>query len=66
MSRNKGCIISRVMNQGDQADREALQALLNSDTPHINVARTLTDAGVPMSEHTIRRHRKADCSCGWL
>jgi len=54
------------MNQGDHADREALQTLLNSNTPHINVARTLTDAGVPLSEHTIRRHRKADCSCGWL
>jgi hypothetical protein len=66
MSRAKGCVISRVMNQGDHADREALQTLLNSDTPHISVARTLTDAGVPLSEHAIRRHRKADCSCGWL
>lgn len=66
MSRTKGCIISRIMNQGDQADQEALQTLLNSDTTHINVARTLTDAGAPMSEHVVRRHRKADCSCGWL
>jgi hypothetical protein len=66
MSRAKGCIISRVMNEGDQADREALQTLLNSDATNIGVARTLTDAGVPLSEHAIRRHRKSDCSCGWL
>jgi hypothetical protein len=66
MSRTKGCVISRVMGQGDNADREALQTLLNSEQTHIGVARTLTDAGVPISEHAIRRHRKADCSCGWL
>jgi ferritin-like metal-binding protein YciE len=66
MSRIKGCIFSRVLNQGDHADREAIMGLLNSGKTNIDIARTMTDVGVPMSEHAVRRHRKNDCSCGWL
>lgn len=66
MSRTKGCMFSRIINEGDQQDQEAVQSLLNSDKTNTDIARDFTEAGYAMSEHAVRRHRKADCSCGWL
>lgn len=64
--RAPGCVITRIMNRGDNADKEALTNLLNSGRTNIDIARTLTDVGHPMSEHAVRRHKKNDCSCGRL
>ena len=66
MSRVKGCVFSRIMSKGDMADKEAVLTLLNSTKTNIDIARDMTSAGVPMTEHTVRRHKKNDCSCGWL
>lgn len=63
MSTPKGCVFHRVMAAGDAEDREAVTALVNSDTTHSDVARQMTAAGVFMSEHTVRRHRRRDCTC---
>lgn len=53
----------RVANQGDAEDRAAVAALVGSNKTHVAVAREMTGAGVFMSEHAVRRHRKADCTC---
>ncbi|MDO5866020.1 MULTISPECIES: hypothetical protein [Paenarthrobacter] len=66
MSRNKGCMFSRIINEGDPQDQEAIHNLLNSTKSNTDIARDFTEAGHPMSEHAVRRHRKSDCSCGWL
>ena len=63
MSRATGCVFSRVISQGDAEDRAAVMALVTSTKTHVDVAREMTGAGVFMSEHTVRRHRKADCTC---
>ena len=63
MSKATGCVFSRIISEGDAEDRAAVLALLRSDQTHIAVARAMTDAGVFMSEHTVRRHRRSDCSC---
>lgn len=56
------CIFSRIQDGFDREDREALNALLASNGP-LNIARAMTAAGHRMSEHTVRRHKKLDCSC---
>lgn len=66
MSRTTGCMFTRIIASFDNEDRAALNDLLLSDKAHLAIAREMTDAGFPMSEHTVRAHRKADCSCGWL
>jgi len=63
MSRATGCVFNRVISQGDAEDRAAVMALVTSTKTHVDVAREMTGAGVFMSEHTVRRHRKADCTC---
>ena len=63
MSRATGCVFHRIISQGDAEDRAAVTALVNSDKTHIAVAREMTGAGIYMTEHVVRRHRKADCSC---
>jgi hypothetical protein len=57
------CIFSRIQAEFDHEDRAALDMLLQS-RGHLAIAREMTAAGFPMSEHTVRRHRKLDCSCG--
>jgi len=56
------CVFHRIQTTLDAEDKAALNALLNT-APHITVARELSAAGYPMSEHTVRRHRKHDCMC---
>lgn len=56
------CIFHRIQQQFDGEDRAALNTLLESKG-HLAVAREMTAAGFPMSEHTVRRHKKSDCSC---
>jgi hypothetical protein len=56
------CIFSRMQDQFDHEDREALHTLLAS-RGHLAIARELTAAGFAMSEHTVRRHRRGDCTC---
>jgi hypothetical protein len=56
------CIFHRIQKGLDAEDKAALNTLL-SVAPHITVARELSAAGYPMSEHTVRRHRKNDCAC---
>jgi len=63
MSRATGCVFSKVISQGDAEDRAAVLALINSPATHIAVAREMTGAGIYMTEHVVRRHRKADCTC---
>lgn len=63
MSRAKGCVFQRVIEQGDAEDKAAVIALVTSDKTHTQVAREMTGAGVFMSEHVVRRHRKHDCTC---
>lgn len=63
MSRITGCVFTRIISQGDAEDRAAVIALVTSTKTHIDVAREMTGAGVYMSEHTVRRHRRSDCSC---
>lgn len=62
MSMSK-CIFNRIQKQFDAEDRAALDNLLMT-SGHLAIAREMTAAGYPMSEHTVRRHRKQDCSCG--
>jgi hypothetical protein len=63
MSRATGCVFSRIISQGDAEDRAAVMALVSSDKTHVAVARAMTEAGVFMSEHVVRRHRRSDCTC---
>ena len=63
MSRATGCVFHRIISQGDAEDKAAVTALVNSDKTHIAVAREMTGAGIYMTEHVVRRHRKHDCSC---
>ena len=63
MSRAKGCVFQRVIERGDAEDQAAVIALVMSDKTHSQVAREMTGAGVFMSEHVVRRHRKHDCTC---
>ena len=63
MSKVSGCVFMRVVNLGDAEDRAAVTALLTSNKTHVAVAREMTGAGVYMSEHAVRRHRKNDCTC---
>ena len=56
------CIFLRIQAQFDHEDRAALDTLLSSKG-HLAVAREMTAAGFPMSEHTVRRHKKSDCTC---
>jgi hypothetical protein len=66
MSRATGCVFNRIISEGDAEDRAAVTALITSPKTHIAVAREMTSAGIYMSEHTVRRHRKADCSCAMV
>jgi len=63
MSRATGCVFTRVISQGDAEDRAAVMALVTSNRTHVDVAREMTGAGIFMSEHAVRRHRKNDCTC---
>ena len=63
MSRATGCVFHRIIAQGDAEDRAAVAALVNSDKTHIAVAREMTGAGIYMTEHVVRRHRRSDCTC---
>lgn len=63
MSRATGCVFNRIISQGDNEDRAAVIALVTSTKTHIDVAREMSSAGIYMSEHTVRRHRRSDCSC---
>jgi len=56
------CIFHRIQQQFDGEDRAALNTLLET-RGHLDIARTMTAAGYKMSEHTVRRHKKRDCSC---
>ena len=56
------CIFNRIQGQLDTDDIAALNNLLHT-AQHVTVAREMTAAGYPMSEHTVRRHRKNDCMC---
>jgi hypothetical protein len=56
------CIFHRIQQQFDGEDKAALNSLLTS-RGHLDVARAMTAAGFKMSEHTVRRHKKLDCSC---
>lgn len=56
------CIFRRIQDEFDHEDQAALSALLASKG-HLAIAREMTAAGYPMSEHTVRRHKKADCMC---
>lgn len=56
------CIFHRIQSEFDREDQVALDALLQTHG-HIAIAREMTAAGYAMSEHTVRRHKKRDCSC---
>jgi hypothetical protein len=56
------CIFHRIQAEFDAEDIGALNGLLQT-SGHLDIARAMTDAGYRMSEHTVRRHRKGDCSC---
>jgi hypothetical protein len=56
------CIFHRIRSEFDAEDRAALDTLLMT-AGHLAIAREMTAAGFPMSEHTVRRHRKQDCTC---
>lgn len=59
----RGCAFKRIHEAFDNEDQAALSDLLLSDTGHLAVSRIMTDAGHPMSEHSVRRHRRGDCTC---
>lgn len=56
------CIFHRIRTEFDGEDQAALDTLLQTHG-HIAIAREMTAAGYAMSEHTVRRHKKRDCSC---
>jgi len=56
------CIFNRIQGRLDADDKAALDTLLTTKG-HLETARLLTEAGFPMSEHTVRRHKKNDCTC---
>ena len=56
------CIFHRIQAEFDGEDRAALNTLLET-RGHIDIARAMTAAGYRMSEHTVRRHKRLDCSC---
>ena len=56
------CIFNRIKAEFDREDQAALDTLLQT-RGHLAIAREMTAAGYPMSEHTVRRHKKSDCSC---
>jgi hypothetical protein len=66
MSRATGCVFNRIISQGDAEDRAAVTALVTSSRTHVDVAREMTGAGIFMSEHAVRRHRKSDCTCSMV
>ena len=66
MSKVKGCVFNRILSEGDAEDRAAVLALLRSSETHVSVAREMTGAGIYMSEHVVRRHRRSDCSCSMV
>jgi len=56
------CIFKRIQERFDADDTAALNTLLTTKG-HLAIAREMTSAGFPMSEHTVRRHKKSDCTC---
>lgn len=56
------CIFHRIRQGFDSEDLAALDTLLMT-RGHLTIAREMTAAGYAMSEHTVRRHRKGDCTC---
>jgi hypothetical protein len=56
------CIFHRIQAEFDGEDRAALNTLLET-RGHLDIARAMTAAGYRMSEHTVRRHKRLDCSC---
>ena len=70
------CKVARVVAELRKADREAVQAALDGPTPGPGVAcgpdtgwsdegiaANLTDEGHPLSDSTVRVHRRGACSC---
>jgi hypothetical protein len=61
---NVGCGMRKVLASLPPKDRDALLAAL--DDPSYSgavLSRMLREEGVMVSDFTIRRHRRTDCSC---
>ncbi len=60
--RNNPCKWSQWYNNIDPADRETIQvAFANQRIETSHIVRTLQGYGCPMSESTIRTHRRNEC-----
>jgi hypothetical protein len=62
------CAFGRVLadNTLNAADRASLDAALNAPTaqiPHTAIARWLQGRGIRVSDFTVGRHRRHECSC---
>lgn len=56
---HRRCTIAKLLDRADDADRTALaDALADPEFPSQAIARAI---GIP--GHTVRRHRRGDCSC---
>jgi hypothetical protein len=58
------CAVNTLINKLEKKDQEILiAALANPDWQSKSLARELTTRGLSISDHTISRHRKKECSC---
>lgn len=59
------CGLGEIIDSLTPKDREVLAAALTSTAvTHSAIAKVLTDAGHPIKQGTVNRHRAGKCSCG--
>lgn len=61
-----GCRLAQIKNEMDEADRNALDAVLISAVSAERISLLLNNYGWRISYQTVRRHQNLLCSCGEL
>lgn len=63
-TRSKGptCVMCTTVPTLAKADREALDAALESDLPHTVIARALQAEGYNVKATSVARHRRFECA----
>jgi len=61
------CRLGRILNGLTEEDMKAVERALNdTDTyPGTYIAQVLRGQGHQISEHSVRRHRRGACQCGF-
>lgn len=60
---NEPCPFSKIINQLNKEDKEALQDALDKRLPDVTIANALRKEGFRIAEISISKHRRALCRC---